>query len=66
MNNYTETSKKVTCVHAGTSWYKVGEKYTVYTNPAKPFSQFVKASDGFFDDIRSTVSKFKKYKGDKE
>lgn len=60
---YTKTSKKVTCIYAGSSWYELDKEYTVYTNPAKPYAVFVQASDGFFDNIYTTVSKFKETTG---
>lgn len=59
MSTYIETSKKVICTYSGSSWYKVGKEYTVYKHINNPKAKFVRASDGFFDNISASLSEFK-------
>jgi hypothetical protein len=50
------TKTKVKCVHAATRYYQSGQEYTVYTNGDG--NTYIKGSDGMFDDVAKTLSKF--------
>jgi len=50
------TKAKVKCVHAATRYYQSGQEYTVYSNGDG--STYVKGSDGMFDSVAKTRSKF--------
>lgn len=55
-----ETPTTVRCIEAATQFYKVGTRYTVYKlRDGDDKKRFVKGSDGIYDQIGMTVSKFK-------
>lgn len=49
----------VTCTHAASSWFKVDEQYLVVEHPDGS-GKAVLASDGFYDLLSMTISKFEK------
>jgi hypothetical protein len=53
-----KTKKKVRCIKAGSQWYKQGQVYNVYKYDDK---EFVQGSDGFYDMLGKSVSKFEPY-----
>jgi hypothetical protein len=52
---YKPTKKKVRCVSAATRYYETGQLYTVYVLGDE---EFVQGTDGYYDRINRTVSKF--------
>jgi len=51
-----KTKKQVKCVSAKSAFYKAGEVYDVYIDAMG--MEFVKGSDGFYDNPKKALSKF--------
>lgn len=55
-----ETPSTVLCIEAATKFYKVGTRYTVYKlRDGDDKKRFVKGSDGIYDQLGKSSSKFK-------
>lgn len=59
---YSITDKEYTCILAETEFFKTGENYRIYLKEDDPEGEYVKGSDGLFDRIGMTVSRFRKPK----
>lgn len=58
-NTYRATSNYVKCIGAETQFYTNGRVYRVYKKEGDKDGRYVQGSDGIFDRIGMTVSKFK-------
>jgi hypothetical protein len=52
------TKAKVRCIKSATRFYQAGKEYTVYSNGDG--NTYVKGSDGMYDNVAKTSSKFVK------
>lgn len=68
-NQMIKTNSKLRCVLSETQFYEVGALYDVYNvkheHGEKNARRFVQGSDGIYDDVAMTVSKFKEEKNGK-
>ncbi|QGH74649.1 hypothetical protein KNU84_gp055 [Bacteriophage DSS3_VP1] len=58
-NTYRPTTSYVKCIGAETQFYKTGQRYKVFKKEGDEKGRYVQGSDGIFDRIGMTVSKFK-------
>ena len=56
-----QVARKVVCTSAATPFYKTGKVYPLYVD--KQGIEYVKGSDGLFDNLKKMTSKFVKYEG---
>jgi hypothetical protein len=56
---YKKTKERMLCLLAETRFFTSGAIYDVYTKDSHPNSKFIQGSDGLFDTVGMTVSRFK-------
>lgn len=56
---YKETKEVYVCLLAETEFFRIGKHYNVWTKEDDPEGKYVRGSDGLFDRIGMTVSRFR-------